>query len=209
MIDFLITVMIWFWVDIAKNPNYDFKTDSSITKYVDDKIHYEKIDYIPKNLVELKWEYLIDVKWNSKIRKITLEKLNLLSKDFYNHFWEKLKIVSAYRNYIYQKWIKDRWCPDLFCAKAGYSEHQSGLAVDFWEASELSKYQNNKKLKSYFEWMKINWPKYGFTNSYQKWRKIDGYAIEPWHWRYVWEKLAEYLIKNKITFAEYFYKNIK
>jgi D-alanyl-D-alanine carboxypeptidase len=206
MIDFFIAVIIWFWLDVAKQPVYDLKTDSSITKYVDNKIHYKKIDYVPKDLVDLKWKYLIDVKWHSKIRKVALEKLNLLSRDFYNYFGEKLRIVSAYRTYKYQKKIKDGWCPDLFCAKAGYSEHQSGLAVDVWEASEVNKYKNKKKLKNYFEWMKNNWPKYGFTNSYQKGRKIDWYAIEPWHWRYVWKKLAKYLKKNNLTFAEYYYR---
>jgi hypothetical protein len=30
------------------------------------------------------------------------------------------------------------------------------LAVDVWEASEVNKYKNKKKLKNYFEWMKNN-----------------------------------------------------
>jgi hypothetical protein len=37
-------------VNIEKEElNYDFKTDNSVAKYVDDKIHYEKLDYIPEN----------------------------------------------------------------------------------------------------------------------------------------------------------------
>jgi hypothetical protein len=34
--------------------NYDYKSDSSITKYVDNKISFNKLDYIPNNLVDLK-----------------------------------------------------------------------------------------------------------------------------------------------------------
>lgn len=211
MIDILITFFIWASYNTIKMPSYsyDLKTDNSITKFVDNKVSYSNVEYIPENLVKLEWEFILDNKWNSKVRKITLEKLNLLSTDFHNHFWERLKIVSAYRNYTYQKWIKDRGCPDLFCAKAGYSEHQSGLAIDFWEATELENYEKDEKLKKYFEWMKINWPKYGFTNTYQKWLEIDGYAVEPWHWRYVWNKLAEYLYENNLTLAEYYYKSTK
>ncbi len=189
--------------------NFDFETDSSITKYVDNKISFNELNYIPENLVDLKWEFLIDSRWNQKIRKITLYNLDKLSKSFYNTFWKKLKIVSAYRSYEHQKRIKDRWCSDLFCAKAGYSEHQSGLAIDFWEASNKKRFEENQELKTYFEWMKDNWYKYWFTNTYQKWVKIDGYAVEPWHWRYIWIELATYLKKEQITFAEFYYKNIK
>ncbi len=189
-----------------KLPHYDFKIDSSITKYIDNKIHYNNLKYIPENLVDLKWEFLIDIKWNKKIRKITLENLDKLSKNFYNTFGEKLKVVSAYRSYTYQKGIKDRGCSDTFCAKAGYSEHQSGLAFDLWEASEKERFEKDNKLKTYFDWMKDYWYKFGFENSYQKWVKIDWYAVEPWHWRYVWVELATYLKKEKITFAEYYYK---
>jgi len=188
---------------------YNFKEDSSITKYLDNKISFNKLDYIPNNLVDLKWGYLIDTKWNQKIRKIALENLDKLSFDFYNTFHKKLRVVSAYRSYIYQKGIKDRGCSDKFCAKAGFSEHQSWLAVDLWEASNKERFQNNEELKQYFEWLKNNWEKYWFTNTYQKWVKIDWYAIEPWHWRYIWVELASYLKKEKITFAEFYYKNIK
>lgn len=186
---------------------YDLYKDSSITKYVDNKVHYNNLEYIPENLVDLKWKYLIDIKNNQKVRKIMLDNLEKLSKDFYNTFNKKLKIVSAYRGYKYQKWIKDRGCSDIFCANAGYSEHQSGLAVDFWEATEEKRFKENEELKTYFNWMKGNWAKYGFTNTYQKWIKIDWYSVEPWHWRYVWVELATYLKKEDITFAEFYYKN--
>ena len=192
--------------ELIKN-KYDLVKDSSITKYIDNKIHYNNLEYIPENLVDLKWKYLIDTKNNQKVRKIMLDNLEKLSKDFYHTFNKKLKIVSAYRDYKYQKRIKNWGCPDIFCAKAGYSEHQSGLAVDFWEATEEKRFKKNEELKTYFNWMKNNWAKYGLTNTYQKWIEIDWYSVEPWHWRYVWVELATYLQKEKITFAEFYYKN--
>jgi hypothetical protein len=53
--------------------------------------------------------------------------LTALAKEFHKEFGIKFQVNSAYRSYLYQKGIKDRGCPDNICAKAGYSEHQSGL----------------------------------------------------------------------------------
>jgi D-alanyl-D-alanine carboxypeptidase len=132
-----------------------------------------------------------------------------LGREFYLEFERKLEVVSAYRSYAYQKWIKDRGCPDNLCAKAGYSEHQSGLAVDFFEASTQQAWEENEELQKYFEWLNIHAYKYGFINTYQKWVEIDGYEVEPWHWRYVWVQLAEYIIGNNITFAEFYHGESK
>jgi len=185
---------------------FDFESDNSIQKYVSDKIHYNNLSYIPQDLVALKWEFIIDTKWNQILRKEAIQNLDKLSKDFYNDFKVKLKIVSAYRSYTYQKWIKDRWCSDLFCAKAWYSEHQSGLAIDIFEATTKQDFLSKSNLKKYFNWMEINAYKYGFHNSYKNGREVDGYTPEPWHWRYVWEVLATILHKQNITFAEYIKK---
>jgi len=186
----------------------DYFLDSSIFKYVDNKVSYNNKEYLPDNLVTLSWSFLYDSKKNSRLRVVALNSLKNLSKEYHNKFWIKLKVVSAYRSYLYQKWIKDRGCSDLFCAKAWFSEHQSGLAVDFWEATTEERYKNNDKLKLYFEWMKVNWPKFWFTNTYQKWRDVDWYSIEPWHWRYVWKDLSIYLYDNNLTFSEFYYSNI-
>jgi LAS superfamily LD-carboxypeptidase LdcB len=58
----------------------------------------------------------------------------------------------------------------------------------------------------YYNFLKQNAHKYWFHNTYQKWLEIDGYEIEPWHWRYLWIKFATYLKENNITLAQ-FYKN--
>jgi D-alanyl-D-alanine carboxypeptidase len=54
--------------------------------------------------------------------------------------------------------------------------------------------------------MQQNAYKYGFNNSYQKWKQIDWYAVEPWHWRYVGIDFATYLWEKNISFWE-FYNN--
>lgn len=185
----------------------DLETDSSITKFVNSSVSFKDKKYIPKNLVNIYSDYVHDTKWNSQfIRAEANEALQKLAKSFYKEFQKKITVVSAYRSYDYQKWIKDRGCPNNLCAKAWFSEHQSGLAVDFFEVTTQKEFLSKPNLNKYFEWLNTNAHKYWFINTYMKWLEIDGYDIEPWHWRYVWEQFATYLKENNITIAE-FYKN--
>ena len=195
------TWLILSWIQISNN--FDYKSDNSITKYVSPNISYEKIDYIPLDLVFIKWNYIIDIKSNQTLRQEAKENLDKLAKEFYDTFNVKLKIISAYRSYNYQIWIKSRWCSDNFCAKAWFSEHQSWLAFDIFETTTKDIFLSNKNYTKYFQWMNKNAYKYGFHNTYAKWKEIDGYEIEPWHWRYVWVEFAKYLFENELTFGEF------
>lgn len=188
---------------VKDDQEFDIHTDNSLTRFVNNTTPYNDLEYIPQNLVSLEWEYTKDVKWWAKLRQEAADALDNLAQNYFLRFGIPLDIVSTYRSYEYQKWIKDRGCDDTLCAKAWYSEHQSGLAVDFWEASEESRFRENEDLKMYFEWMKQEAYKFWFTNTYQKGLEIDWYWIEPWHWRYVGEDLALILKEYKITFAEY------
>lgn len=93
------------------------------------------------------------------------------------------------------------------CAKAGHSEHQSGLAIDLWSASTQATWQNSPRLTRFYTWLSENAHLYGFHNTYQRGLEIDGYEIEPWHWRYVGKKLATHLKENDITLAEFYYQH--
>lgn len=183
----------------------DLVSDESYTKYVDPNIPFSELWYIPEDMVSLQWEYVVDTKWNAQMRKEAAEKFQEMAQKFYTDRWEKMVMVSTYRSYNYQAGIKARWCPDNLCAKAGHSEHQSGLAVDFWSASTNAYWQSSEKLMERFAWLNEHAHEYGFHNTYQNGRDIDGYEIEPWHWRYVWIKFAKYLKENEITFAEHYY----
>lgn len=180
--------------------------DNSLTKFVNNKIHFDKLGYIPQDLESINSNYVFDAKWNSKLRKEANKELQNLAKDFYNKFSNKLKIVSAYRSYAYQVWIKSRWCPDNLCAKAWFSEHQTWFAVDIFSASSKYEWTINNQYQKYFNWFNENAYKYGFHNTYQRWLKIDWYEIEPWHWRYLWIDLATYLKNENITMAEFYGK---
>jgi len=186
--------------------NLDLTTDESITKYVDPSIPFNEKWYIPENLRALSLDFIIDTKWNAQMREQAAVALELMAEAFYSEFWENMVVVSTYRSYNYQAGIKARWCPDNLCAKAGHSEHQWWLAVDFWSASTQSYWDNSERLTNFYTWLYENAHEYGFHNTYQNGREVDGYDTEPWHWRYVWIDFARYLHENEITFAEHFYR---
>lgn len=186
---------------------FDLDSDDSLQKFVTSTKSFNDKWYIPKNLEKISSEFIFDTKWwNQTLRKEANEALQKMWEKFFEDKNEKIKVVSAYRSYNYQVWIKSRWCPDSLCAKAWFSEHQTWLVVDLWSASSESVWKNDKTLQDYFSWLKQNAHNFGFHNTYQRWIKIDGYVVEPWHWRYLWVKLATYLKENNLTIAEY-YKN--
>jgi hypothetical protein len=62
-------------------------------------------------------------------------------------------------------------------APPGWSQHSTGLAVDF------SPVENTYKNTSGYTWLKTNANKYGFTLSYPD-GSTAGAGYEPWHWAY-------------------------
>ncbi|MDD3793818.1 MAG: alpha/beta fold hydrolase [Candidatus Gracilibacteria bacterium] len=182
----------------------DLKTDNSIQKFVTSNLSFTNKAYVPEDLVNIRGDYIYDAKGGTqKLRKEAKDALNLLAEAFYKHFNKKLSVVSAYRSYEYQVGIKAGGCPDNLCAKAGFSEHQSGLAIDLFAASSDSEWKNSY-LNNYYKWLYENAHLYGFHNTYQRGLKVDGYEVEPWHWRYVGVEFATYLHDNDLTFAEFY-----
>ena len=116
--------------------------------------------------------------------------------------------ISGYRSYqtqvaLYQRYLnKDgRSLADTYSARAGHSEHQTGLAIDV--ASNNSNILTFEQSKS-FKWMFEHAHEYGFILRYPKGKEhITGYKYEPWHYRYVGIELATILKENGMTFDEY------
>jgi len=188
-----------------KIQNLDLITDSSLTKYVDPEIPFTQKGYVPEDLRRLDRSYIIDTKWNAQLREEAANQFEKLAADFFADRWEKISVVSTYRSYNYQAGIKARGCPDNLCAKAWHSEHQSWLWIDLWSASTKAYWDSSPRLTSFYEWLSEYAHLYWFHNTYQNGREIDGYEIEPWHWRYLWVDLASYLHEQDITFAQHYY----
>jgi len=88
-------------------------------------------------------------------------------------------------------------------AVPGTSEHQLGLAVDIIDEN----YPNLTQWQEYTptqQWLIKNCWKYGFILRYPNGTTdITGIIYEPWHYRYVGEKVAAEVTEMGITFEEY------
>jgi D-alanyl-D-alanine carboxypeptidase len=166
-------------------------------------------DFIPNDLI------LLDVKYSNKdkyLKKEAALSFYKLSKDASKLNYD-IKVVSAYRSYDYQEKLFNYYVETkgedyaLDCsAKAGHSEHQTGLSIDV-EGSNLD-YNLFEESKE-FKWMKKNAYKYGFILRYPKGKEhITGFKYEPWHYRYVGIKAAKIIYKNNLTLEEYYRKYI-
>ncbi len=106
-----------------------------------------------------------------------------------------LKIISATRNFNYQKRIWDTKFKNtkikdvnqkvksilLFSAMPGSSRHHWGTDVDLFSLDKFSYEKGNGK--KIYEWLQNNAHKYGFYQPYSAGR-TSGYQEEKWHWTY-------------------------
>jgi len=195
--------------------NKPFYTDSRKAKNLNstiilvNKYNYLEKDYVPNNLVILDEFSKPGIRLNSE----AYEKFKEMANDALKEDDLKLRIVSAYRSYEYQEnlynnYLKydDRKKVDTYSARAGYSEHQTGLAVDI--DNEIINY-NRFHITREFAWISKNAHKYGFILRYPLGKEyITGYKYEPWHYRYVGKDIATYIYQNNITYEEYYYEFI-
>ncbi len=124
---------------------------------------------------------------------------------------EGLKVVanSTYRTYEYQektynsiKASKGLEYADKVAARPGYSEHETGLAIDI---STLNSTSENFEDTEEFKWLQEHAHEYGFILRYPKGKEyITGYDYESWHYRYVGVDVATKIKKENITFDEYY-----
>ncbi len=122
-----------------------------------------------------------------------------------------IKVSSGFRSYAYQNSIiaasvaSGSTNTEIAIAKAGYSEHQLGTAIDvtgqsikYTSASDI--FENSEEAK----WMETYASLYGFIESYPEGKEeTTGYMYEPWHYRYVGKDIAKEIIKRGITLNEY------
>ncbi len=122
-----------------------------------------------------------------------------------------IKASSGFRSYNYQNNLmanalaSGNQNAEIAIAKAGYSEHQLGVAIDV--TGQTIKYDSaSKKFDKTAEskWMEENASDYGFVESYPSGKQsITGYMYEPWHYRYVGIDIAKEILLSGKTTIEY------
>lgn len=122
----------------------------------------------------------------------------------------KLVISSAYRSNkeqidIYNNYEKrkNKEYADKYAARPGFSEHETGLALDIFTTKypTTDTFENSEEYK----WLLDNSYKYGFILRYPKDKEyLTGYAYESWHFRYLGVDLATKVHEEGITYDEYY-----
>lgn len=122
-----------------------------------------------------------------------------------------LTVSSAYRSYAVQQQTYQHWVSvngqkvaDQLSARPGYSEHQTGLAIDFSspEGCRLEEcYEDTRAGR----WLAKNAQNYGFILRFPKGQQaVTGYLFEPWHYRYLGKDLtARYVASGTNTLEEF------
>ncbi|WGD37163.1 M15 family metallopeptidase [Lysinibacter sp. HNR] len=124
----------------------------------------------------------------------------------------ELRITSAYRDYATQENLYNIYtsrdgqeAADTYSARPGYSEHQTGLAVDLDDSGGCY-------VKACFAdtpagiWLAENAPNYGFILRYPQGKEsITGFTFEPWHFRYVGPELAQEMKRTDVATMEEFF----
>lgn len=109
-----------------------------------------------------------------------------------------LSVVSAYRSYDYQVGTYQHWvnqqgaaAADRISARPGYSEHQTGLAMDVVGADGACTLETCFESTPAGRWVAEHAAEHGWVIRYPAGAEsVTGYSYEPWHLRYVGQEQA-------------------
>ena len=123
-----------------------------------------------------------------------------------------LYLKSGYRSYgtqatTYANYLdRNNNVDDGYVAKPGASEHQSGLCADILNAEFAGRptMTQDFKWEPEAQWMKENCADFGFILRYtEEAEATTGIKFEPWHFRYVGENVAAYIMSKGITLEDF------
>ena len=211
--------------EIEKNYNYEdtvtfvnayldkdyYTNDVNLTTEEMDKIDvivnkYYKLDkdYEPSDLTKINSKFASGN--NQRLRKEAATKFEEMATAALDNGF-KIYAGSTYRSYDYQLGLYNRYVAkdgfvsaETYSARAGYSEHQLGLAVDILDGNWQYLSENDKE----YTWLIQNSYKYGFILRYPRNKEyITGYVFEDWHFRYLGIDLATKVYNSGLTYDEY------
>ncbi len=124
----------------------------------------------------------------------------------------ELVFGSGYRSETLQKQFYTQYvnqsgvaAADRFSARPGYSEHQTGLAIDINSATSGCHLELCFKDTTEGKWLAAHAHEYGFVIRYPDGKEsLTGYQYEPWHVRYVGTELAGKIKQSSRTLEQYF-----
>lgn len=180
------------WYTNTKEANVDEGIKMLVNKF-----HYLKDDYLPDDIVPISNWYAYD---GHSIKKEVYDKYVSMWKAA-NEQGLRLLVNSSYRTFEDQQNEYDM-SNDDYASRPGFSEHQTGLALDIVTDDIIgNEFENTDE----FKWLQENAHLYGFILRYPKDKEyITGYNYESWHYRYVGKELATKVKESGLTYDEYY-----
>ena len=188
----------------------DIESDTSLGFLMIANKHYKlSSSYVPDNLITIE----------SKYAKYYNGQVNATVYEAYKKMYEDAKkegltilIQSPYRSYdtqysIYNGYVArdGKAIADTYSARPGYSEHQTGLAIDFATPTTTGLSNDEFGTTLEFNWLVNHAHEYGFILRYKQSEEyITGYMYESWHYRYVGVDAATTIYNEGLNFEEYF-----
>ena len=174
------------------------------------KYYFLDEDYEPSNLTNISSTYAFEGNilredvfehYKAMYNEAKAHDINLVINSSYRTFKDQENVWTARKNAYGTK------SADSYAARPGFSEHQTGLALDINEyPTSESDFENTDS----FKWLQEHAHEYGFILRYPKstddkpYEDITGYSYESWHYRYVGKDIATKIKNENITFDEYY-----
>lgn len=149
----------------------------------------------------------------AQLRKPAADAVVAMFSAFREQTGLEMQSQSAYRGYatqvrVYEGWVAQlgQQAADLTSARPGYSEHQTGLAIDVSAEPAACTLDQCFADTPQGQWLAANAWSYGFVLRFPDGATaITGYEFEPWHYRYVGTELAAQLhATGTATLEEFF-----
>ena len=138
------------------------------------------------------WDAEATAALNEMFAAAKAEGLNLFVRSGYRSYYDQAYI---YRGYVNRDGQEEA---DRYSARAGHSEHQSGLAFDLNETT----YAFGQTAEA--KWIAAHAHEYGFILRYPEGMEhITGYNYEPWHVRYLGKETAQKVYESGLCLEEY------
>lgn len=197
----------------AFNINLYSHSDPSSIWVIVDKLHpLIPADYVPSDLVTPDIPLRVPGNQTMQVRQVAAAALESMFSAAKAQ-GINLMLASGYRSYSYQLNLYNGYVhtqgksvADLQSARPGYSEHQTGLAIDLEPVSRNCELQQCFASTPEGQWLSVNSYKYGFIIRYPKnAQSITGYEYEPWHVRYIGVPAATEMHRQNVPTLEQFF----
>ncbi|RED00019.1 D-alanyl-D-alanine carboxypeptidase [Microbacterium sp. AG157] len=171
---------------------------------------YDPVDYQPGDLVMPANVRALE---DSAVRAPAAAALTSLVKAASDAGVGEIGYLSAYRSYTTQKStyagrvaVGGVAEADRESARPGFSEHQSGMAVDIVPCNGSCRTLDDVAGSPQGAWVREHAWEYGFITRYAEGREsVSGYEPEAWHLRYIGPELARAYHEGGFTTLEEFF----